>query len=165
MKFEGGIFRISTLGAPDPPVSCQMINTVAQGVLGRNRLRPQLCWSSDSSFPRIRNTDLNLVCDRGYSPIVGQRLYNLRFLFGAPGVFAMISFSCCKFSCYRQINSNLLVEPWNQGRNGSVRVSPHWGSDEGAIEGLALFVPARQIVLATATWDILLSSPIQQFFT
>ena len=28
------------------------------------------------------------------------------------------------------------------GRSGSNRVSPHWGSNEGAIKGLALFIPA-----------------------
>jgi len=40
---------------------------------------------------------------------------------------------------------------------GSVRSSPYWGSDKGAIEGLALFVPAWHIVLPTAMWDTLFS--------
>jgi len=51
----------------------------------------------------------------------------------------------------------LLPEARKQGRGGSIRGSLHWGSDKGAIEGLALFVPAWHIVLATATWDTLFS--------
>ena len=40
---------------------------------------------------------------------------------------------------------------------GAVRVSPHWGSDKGAIEGLALFVPGCRIVLPASTFDTLFS--------
>ena len=39
----------------------------------------------------------------------------------------------------------------------SVRVSSHWGSDEGAIKGLTLFVPTWHTVLATAKKDTLFS--------
>jgi len=31
-----------------------------------------------------------------------------------------------------------------------MRVSPHWGSEKGAIKSLALFVPTWHIILATA---------------
>jgi len=36
-----------------------------------------------------------------------------------------------------------------------MKVSPHWGSEERVIEDLALFVPAWNVVLPTATWDAL----------
>jgi len=36
-----------------------------------------------------------------------------------------------------------------------------WGSDEGAIEGIAFFVPSWHIVLTTATWDTLYGRRLQ----
>jgi len=41
----------------------------------------------------------------------------------------------------------------NLGTSGSVRVSSHWSSDEGALKSLVLFVPIWHIVLATAKGD------------
>ena len=41
------------------------------------------------------------------------------------------------------------------GTSGSIEGSPHWGLDEAAIEGLALFVPAWAHFLPTVTWDSL----------
>jgi len=43
----------------------------------------------------------------------------------------------------------------NRKSRDEVALSPHWGSDAGAIESVALFVPAWHIVLAAATWDAL----------
>jgi len=55
---------------------------------------------------------------------------------------------------FRKVNWNLFYRlTW--GRSDSIRVSLHWGSDERAIERLALFVSAWHIVLATAMWDSL----------
>jgi len=51
----------------------------------------------------------------------------------------------------------LLVEPRMWGRRGSSRISSHWNSVEGAINGLALLVPTRHVFFATATWDALFS--------
>jgi len=55
----------------------------------------------------------------------------------------------------------LLCDPRMTGQSGSVRVSPRWDSEEGAMKGLALFVPPSHKVLATAMWDALLKRKYQ----
>ena len=72
-------------------------------------------------------------------------------------MFHVLQFECEK-SIALTVSSIALVssvQAEKYGRNDSIRVSPHWGSDEGAIEGLAHYVPTCDVVLPTAMWDTL----------
>ena len=56
------------------------------------------------------------------------------------------SYRFCFFCCNRESRDEVALSE-----------AVHWGSDKGAIEGLALFVPAWHIVLPTSKWDTLFS--------